>query len=151
MIFYIDSSVWGGYYDTEFSEWTVPFVEQIKGGIFTGLISDVTLKEVLKAPENVRNLIESIPEEYLGLVEITREQEQLANHYVKEGALTEKHYADAQHVAIATTQKVEALISWNFRHMVNFFKIRQYNAVNLKLGYATIDIRTPKEVTYEKK
>jgi hypothetical protein len=45
--------------------------------------------------------------------------------------------------------KVDSLVSWNFKHMVNFFRIRQYNSINLKFGYATIDIRTPKEVTYE--
>lgn len=40
------------------------------------------------------------------------------------------------------------MVSWNFRHMVNFFRIKQYNSINLKFGYQTIDIRTPKEVTY---
>lgn len=60
-------------------------------------------------------------------------------------------YSDAQHIAIATTLKVDSLVSWNFKHMVNFFRIRQYNSINLKFGYSTIDIRTPKEVIYEDK
>ena len=43
---------------------------------------------------------------------------------------------------------VDSFVSWNFKHMVNFFRIRQDNSINLKFNYSTIDIRTPKEVTY---
>ncbi len=50
---------------------------------------------------------------------------------------------------MSTILKVDSLVSWNFKHMVNFFRIRQYNSINLKFGYQTIDIRTPKEVRYE--
>lgn len=62
--------------------------------------------------------------------------------------LTLKFERDAQHIAMSTILKVDSLISWNFKHMVNFFRTKQYNAVNLKFGYQTIDIRTPKEVAY---
>ncbi len=43
--------------------------------------------------------------------------------------------ADTQHIAIATVQQVDLLVSWNFKHIVNFDKIRLYNSVNLKYGY----------------
>lgn len=89
-----------------------------------------------------------IPPQFIELVTISEEQFTLATHYVAEGALTQKFYSDAQHIAIATILKVDSLVSWNFRHMVNFFRIKQYNSINLKFGYTTIDIRTPKEVTY---
>ena len=83
------------------------------------------------------------------LVSLTGEQDIVSQHYIEEGALTPKYESDAQHIAIATILKVDSLVSWNFRHMVNFFRIKQYNSINLKFGYSTIDIRTPKEVTYE--
>lgn len=82
------------------------------------------------------------------LVSITDEHLALADKYVQEGALSLKFHTDAQHIAISSVLKVDSLVSWNFRHMVNFFRIRQYNSINLKFGYSTIDIRTPKEVTY---
>ena len=82
------------------------------------------------------------------LVNISEDQLNLANKYVEEGALTAKFHSDAQHIAISSILKVDSLVSWNFKHMVNFFRIRQYNSINLKFGYSTIDIRTPKEVTY---
>lgn len=150
MKFYVDTSVWGGYFDKEFSELTIPFIEQIKQGRFTAIISNITIDELRDAPQKVQSLIRSIPEEYLELVTITSDQEKLAALYIKEGALTKKFTSDALHIAIASSLKVESLVSWNFKHMVNFFRIRQYNAINLKHGYSIIDIRTPKEVTYEK-
>jgi hypothetical protein len=38
------------------------------------------------------------------------------------------------------------LVSWNFKHIVHVEKIRGFNSVNLREGYPTIDIRSPKEV-----
>lgn len=146
MKFYADTSVWGGYFDKEFAEWTIPFIEQAKQGKFKLVLTDLTLTELENAPEQVRLLPESIPAEFLELITITNEQKQLAEKYIKEGALTEKLFSDAQHIAIASILKVDSLASWNFKHMVNFFRIKQYNAVNLKYGYSEIDIRTPKEL-----
>ena len=148
MKFYVDTSVWGGIDDKEFSEWTIPFFEQARQGKFTIVLSDVTIGELERAPEIVRELPTTISPDFLELVSITDEQLELANKYVQEGALTPKFHSDAQHIAIASILKVDSLVSWNFKHMVNFFRIRQYNSINLKFGYSTIDIRTPKEVTY---
>lgn len=148
MKFYVDTSVWGGFDDKEFSAWTIPFFEQARQGRFTIVLSDVTIGELQKAPELIRQLPTTIQPQYVELVSITDEQFELANKYVLEGALTQKFHSDAQHIAISSILKVDSLVSWNFRHMVNFFRIRQYNSINFKFGYSTIDIRTPKEVTY---
>lgn len=150
MRFYIDTSVWGGKFDNEFSEWTAPFIEQIQQRRFTAVISDVTIEELKDAPLFVRELISEIPDESLEIAYLNSEHEKLVNFYIKEGALTEKFESDALYIAIATILKVDSLVSWNFKHMVNFFRIRQYNAINLKYGYSTIDIRTPMEAIYEK-
>ncbi|MEL7063758.1 MAG: PIN domain protein, partial [Bacteroidota bacterium] len=87
-----------------------------------------------------------IPDECLESIGANKEAVKLAKNYVKEGALTDKFEDDAIHIALATVHRVDVLASWNFKHMVSFFRIRQYNAVNLKYGYATIDIRSPKEI-----
>lgn len=149
MKFYVDTSVWGGIGDKEFLEWTTPFFEQAREGRFTIVLSDVTIGELQKAPEIIRNLPTTIPPRSIELVSITEKQLALADKYIQEGALTNKFHSDAQHIAISTVHKVDSLVSWNFKHMVNFFRIRQYNSINLKFGYSTIDIRTPKEATYE--
>jgi predicted nucleic acid-binding protein len=150
MQFYVDTSVWGGVGDNEFSLWTIPFFEQVRNGLFSIIISDLTLRELSKAPEYIKNLPTTIPPQYLEIVKINEEIITLSESYLKEGVLNPKFQSDAQHIAVATIMKADSLISWNFKHMVNFFRIRQYNSINLKYGYSVIDIRTPKEVIYEK-
>ena len=93
-------------------------------------------------------MTETIPDRFLELTTLIEEAEILASRYITEGVLTSKFESDAQHIAMATILKVDSLVSWNFKHMVNFFRIKQYNSINLKFGYQTIDIRTPKEVMY---
>ena len=149
MKFYVDTSVWGGHEDEEFEEWTVPFFAQARVGKFSIVLSVLTLRQLALAPERVRQLTDTIPEPFLELISLTPEAEQLAKHYIAEGVLTPKFESDAQHIAMATILKVDSLVSWNFKHMVNFFRIRHYNSINLKYGYQTIDIRTPKEILYE--
>ena len=76
-----------------------------------------------------------------------QEAEVLARNYIKEGALTEKCKNDARHIALASAYGgINVLVSWNFKHMVNFRRVQQYNSINLKLGYKDIDIRSPKEM-----
>jgi hypothetical protein len=151
MKFYLDTSTWGGFHDAEFAEWTVPFIEQARAGRFITVLSDVTNRELLPAPEKTRNLPASTPLEFLEYYELNEEQKELSLKYIKEGALTMKQETDAEHIAMATILKVDTLVSWNFRHMVNFFRLKQYNSINLKYGYSIIDIRTPREIIYEDK
>ena len=111
-------------------------------------LTDLTLRELIQAPEGVRKLTETIPDQYLELTSLTEEAEILASHYISDGVLTPKFESDAQHMAMATILKVDSVVSWNFKHMVNFLRIKQYNSINLKFGYQTNDIRTPTEVSY---
>ena len=70
----------------------------------------------------------------------------LAETYIEEGALTNKSFNDALHIALATIYFADVLASWNFKHMVNLNRIRLYNSINLKLGDRMIEIRTPREI-----
>ena len=70
----------------------------------------------------------------------------VAEAYIKEGALTNKSYNDALHIALATLNNCDVLASWNFKHIVNLDRIRLYNSINLRLGYRMIEIRTPREI-----
>jgi hypothetical protein len=48
-------------------------------------------------------------------------------------------------MALATTARLDVLVSWSFRHIVNLGRIRLFNAVNLELGYGVLEVRTPQE------
>lgn len=146
---YIDTSVFGGYFDEDFSEWSVKLIEQFMIGEKIAVISNITEDELKNAPEKVRTLFYNIPAEQKELVKLTNEAKELANKYIKEKVVTKKSLLDAQHIAIATLNKVDVLVSWNFKHIVNYNKIRLYNSVNLKYGYPLLEIRNPRELTDE--
>ena len=54
---YIDTSVFGGYFDEEFAEHTIPLFNQLKNNEFTLLFSTVTQDELENAPEKVKELV----------------------------------------------------------------------------------------------
>ena len=149
MRIYIDTSVIGGCFDSEFSEWSNKLLNDFIEGNKIAVISDQTLKELEVAPIKIRELIKSVPLRFIEMIELNDEASLLANRYIREGAVTRKHLVDAQHIAIASVNRIDLIASWNFKEMVNVFKIRQYNSVNLKYGYSLIDIRSPKELVYE--
>lgn len=143
---YPDTSVFGGYFDSEFERWSRALIEEFKNGSKISVISDLTLRELLEAPKEVRQLVEDIPELYKEYVILDDEARELARCYIEEGIVTERFLIDAQHIAIATVNRVNVLVSWNFKHIVNLKKVRLYNSVNLKYGYYMLEIRTPMEV-----
>jgi hypothetical protein len=82
------------------------------------------------------------------LEEVTFDAEasELAQRYLAAGVIGAPHLADARHIATATIKRVDVLVSWNFKHIVNLDRIHGYNSVNLRLGYAILEIRSPQEV-----
>jgi hypothetical protein len=66
--------------------------------------------------------------------------------YIRQAVVSRRMLADAQHIAVATVARVDVLVSWNFRHIVNLDRIHGFNAVNLRAGYPLLEIRSPLEV-----
>ena len=147
---YIDTSVIGGCEDEEFSQWSIQLFEEFRKGIRVAVISDLTRREVEKAPENVKKVLLSLPLTNVENVSLTKEAETLAKKYIQDGVVGAKHIVDAQHIAIASVERVDVLVSWNFQQIVNIDRIHAFNAVNLKLGYPMLEIRSPREVIHEK-
>ncbi len=84
--------------------------------------------------------------DFAEFVDATPEAVALQQAYMKANILTSRWEQDAMHVALASVAECAILISWNFRHIVNFRKISLYNEVNMSLGYKTIAIHSPMEV-----
>ena len=147
---YIDTSVVGGFYDIEFMEYTRPFFEKIKRGEIIIMYSNLLEKELQNAPERVKQVIKELPVENIEYIEISDESIDLAQKYIDENVVGKTSFEDCLHIALATMNKADILISWNFKHIVNMTRIRGYNSVNLKFGYPQIDIRSPRElIDYE--
>jgi predicted nucleic acid-binding protein len=145
---YLDTSVFGGYFDPMFEEDTQILFEKIRLGQFHVIFSDTTEDELLEAPNKVRTLLPLLADNLKTKVELTEEAVNLADTYLLENVVGRTSRSDCFHIAMATINEVDILVSWNFKHIVNVKRIRGYNAVNMKLGYKTIDIRSPKEIIY---
>ena len=144
--FYFDTSVFGGVYDIEFDEPTIQLFEKVKLGVVTCIFSDLTIGELDNAPQRVKDYFATLPVEYLELVHMTDESLVLARQYVAEKVIGETSFDDCVHIALATIHKADILVSWNFKHIVNVYRIRGYNSVNLRHGYSTLEIRSPKDI-----
>jgi len=146
---YADTSVFGGYFDDEFEDGSIQLIKEFKKGGKILVLSDITLRELDFAPENVKRLLSKIPTDNIEYVTFDKESNSLAIKYIEEKAVSKKFLLDAQHIAIATINHVDVLVSWNFKHIVNLRRIQLYNSTNLKYGYPLIEIRSPKEVIDE--
>jgi len=91
-------------------------------------------------------VVRRVPEAHIELLALSAEAEELAAGYIEDGAIEARMRADALHIALATVARVDVLVSWNFKHIVNLRRIHAFNAVNLKKGYPLLEIRNPREV-----
>lgn len=144
--FYFDTSVFGGVFDSEFEEVTLLLFERVRLGRIICIYSDLTETELNSAPEKVRNYFKELPQEYMERVEVNDEILALATKYVSEKVVGLTSLDDCVHIATATVLRADILISWNFKHIVNVYRIRGYNSINLRMNFPPLEIRSPKEI-----
>jgi hypothetical protein len=145
---YTDTSVIGGCLDEEFKDASLRLINMFRVGEAVLVVSDLTLLELEEAPARVRAVLAEIPEAHKEYIELTAEAVDLAQRYIDAGVIGATKRVDAQHIALATVSRVDVLVSWNFRHIVNLQRIHGYNSVNLRYGYPLLEIRTPQEVVH---
>jgi len=150
MRLYLDTSIIGAMFDKEMPERikiTRALLEPIVEGKHSGVISNIVLEEIDRCPEELKKkwvaeiqalpvLVISEDENSAGLLEI----------YEKEGFVRKGARLDLRHLAVATVRSVDAVVSWNFRDIVNIRTRRAVHAANLRLGYPLIEIVLPEEV-----
>ena len=144
--FYFDTSVFGGVYDKEFEEETLQLFERVKLGKIICMYSDLTETELLNAPKNIRIYFQNLPKENTERVIVNAEIIELATKYIEEKVVGKTSFDDCLHIATATLNKADILVSWNFKHIVNVYRIRGYNSINLRMNYLPLEIRSPKEI-----
>ena len=144
---YIDTSVLGGCFDPEFAVWSNGLVRDFRTGRLVPVLSDVTAAEVQDGPEPVRDLHQEILLLAGRVLPVTAQVVALVAAYAARGILPANFQADMTHIALATLAEVDALVSWNFKHIVRLEKIRLFNAVNEERGHKALSILSPREVT----
>lgn len=142
--YYFDTSVFGGIFDNEFKEYTIQLFDQVKAGRVICVYSDIVEEELQAAPKHVIKMLHDLAHKQKIFSNSTAEQ--LANEYVQHKVVGETSYNDCVHIALATMFDTDAIVSWNFKHIVNEKRIPGYNFVNLKYGYNEIDILSPNQI-----
>lgn len=142
---YLDTSVFGGCFDVEFADDSKALFELVLNRSYIVVVSDIILEELEDAPVHVRDLLISLPENTREFIVLSEEMVQLRNEYLEAGILGPRWIDDLTHVAAATVSRVDAIVSWNFRHIVRLDKMKLYNRVNLLNGYGILTIISPKE------
>ena len=143
---YVDASVVGGCHDEEFQDESRALMQMAKKGEVQLLVSTLLATELDQAPEDVQAALLDLPRDALESIVPSVEAAELRDAYLAANVVGPRSGDDAHHVALATVARADMIVSWNFKHIVHFEKIRGFNAVNLREGYLPIEIRTPKEV-----
>jgi len=149
---YLETSVWNFLFaddSPEKRDSTIEFFKLIKKGVYEIYISEIVLREFSGCtdPEEEKRLLELIKKYSPLEVPVTQEAEELAQCYLEREIVPMQKAEDALHVAVASVEEMDAVISWNFRHMANLRKSERFYGVNLEKGYTKhIPIVTPVEV-----
>lgn len=145
---YLDTSVLSAYFDERAPErlaLTREFWHQCLPE-FVGTISPLVLDEIRGTPDAARRAsLEGLASQ-LEVAALRREAVDLADEYLGRGVLPATEDNDALHLAVAVTNGIGYLLSWNFRHLVRMAVRQQVNLVNSLLGYGAIEILAPPEL-----
>ena len=149
---YIDTSVWNFFFADdapEKKEITCDFFDLVKKGKYEIYISPVVFKEINNAPQAKRDSLAKLISDYSPIeLEVTGSAGNLALLYIKKGIVPAKKEEDALHVGIATVAELDALVSWNFKHLANLRKSELFYSASLEAGYfKKLEIITPMEVS----
>lgn len=124
--------------------------KQIQAGRYKACISEMVLQELSNCYEEKRqNLLGKIADIDFEFYEINNDVTELAQKYIKAGAFTDKHLEDALHVACASVNTCNAVVSWNFKHIVKLTAMLLVNGVNRQEGYMELEIVSPEVIVEE--
>lgn len=143
---YVDTSVVSGCHDDEYQEVCQTLFDKFRSGAAVLVHSELLHRELVRAPQAVRDILAQLPDEAKELTALTNEVVRLAVAYIDAGAIGGEHRADSRHVALATFAKVDILASMNFKHMASRSHSRAYNEVNVRMGYTELRISDPVEI-----
>ena len=146
---YLETTMFNYYFEQEREAHadTVKLFEEIKESKYQAFTSVYATKELLRAPdERAQKMINLISEYGITILEADEEADTLAATYQKQGIVPQGSTVDAQHIAIASTNDLDMIISLNFKHIVRKKTVTMTGRVNTDLGYKPVEIHSPMEV-----
>lgn len=147
MKIYLDTSVISALFDDRNPErqaLTEEFFSRID--IYDVYISELTIAEIESTPDqSLKNKMKQIIKDF-SVLEINESVEELAKECVNYGAVPESYQEDAYHIAVATLNEMDYLISWNFRHIVRRITKDIVRMISTLRNLKQVEITTPGEL-----
>lgn len=125
---------------------TLTFWKEIKNDKYEICLSNITIGEILECPEPKRTILRDYLNEIeYNLVDFENDEEIeiMAQQIISNKILTQKSYDDCLHIAGAVVYGCDIIVSWNFKHMVNYKTINGVKILSYQNGYKIIEIFTP--------
>ncbi|MDR0791485.1 MAG: hypothetical protein LBE47_02985 [Methanomassiliicoccaceae archaeon] len=147
---YLETSVFNFFFTDDAPDKTadtISLFEEIRNGMYQPFTSVHVIEEIDNASdEKKRKMYGLISDHGVTILQKDDEAIRLADEYVKEGIIPVKYGTDALHIASATVNDLDVIVSWNFRHIVKRKTVIMTESVNLRNGYKKIGIYSPTEV-----
>ena len=120
------------------------FWEQIKADKYDAVISDIVIKEIENCDDKKKKTLTS----YLAAITyelfiLDERSIRIAEQFVDLHIMKEKHIDDCRHIAGAIVSGCDVIVSWNFKHIVNYKTQMGVKAVTALEGYKELLIYTP--------
>ncbi|MDT7541950.1 MAG: hypothetical protein QOE33_1854 [Acidobacteriota bacterium] len=147
---YLETSVIGAYLDNGEPfrrDLTIRWWER-ELSEYRAVVSPLVARELERVPEPHRTgyLKLVAPLEHL---DVSEEAAILAEGYVTRGIFHRKYLGDALHVAIASVNKIDYLVTWNFGHLANVRRQARIRLFNTAAGFFSPVIVTPEFLVSE--
>ena len=126
---------------------TVKLFKEIAAGKYEAFTSTYVTDELESAPEVKRDKMMGLITEY-GITVLAPKDEavKLADIYIAEGVIPQKYLTDSLHIALATVNDLDMVVSMNFQHIVRRKTKIATASINVLNGYRAVEIYNPMEV-----
>lgn len=116
----------------------------IEADQFIVALSEITLSEVDDCSEPKRSSMrKNMSNIDFEMIAVNSDMLEIADSIIHLGILREKSIDDSQHIAAAIIGGCDAIVSWNFKHIVNHRTIQGVKAITALAGYPDMLIYTP--------
>ena len=148
---YVDSSIIVGCCDLYHNTWSKNLMEDFKKGLYKPVISTLVQAEMADVPPEVLEAYAEFLKVDPKIIDVSEKADTLAEIYVERNVLNEGFYHDALHVALATLEEVDILVTWDHPNVLHFSKVRGFVQVNLELGLKPIQVRCARLVASDER
>ena len=149
MKIYLETTVFNYYFDTEREGHAdvVKLFDAILAGEHEAYTSEYVEIELRLAPEPKQSKMLALIEQFnIHVLPTDVEAERMADLYIAGGAIPQSSLLDSQHIAVASVQRIDYVVSYNYRH-INKAKTKLFTGrINSVEGYGSPVVCTAKEV-----